>query len=77
MGRKILVSAGEASGDLYASLVVQELRRIWPDGAQSSLALLVNPALTGLTVALVFAIMLSVPEASYFFRDHLGYSRLG
>ena len=31
MGRKILVSAGEASGDLYASLVVQELRRIWPD----------------------------------------------
>ena len=32
MGRKILVSAGEASGDLYASLVVQELRRIWPDG---------------------------------------------
>jgi lipid-A-disaccharide synthase len=25
--RKILVSAGEASGDLYASLVVQELRR--------------------------------------------------
>ena len=28
---KILVSAGEASGDLYASLVVQELRRILPD----------------------------------------------
>nr|Q02AZ6.1 RecName: Full=Lipid-A-disaccharide synthase [Candidatus Solibacter usitatus Ellin6076] len=28
---KILVSAGEASGDLYASLVVQELRRIMPD----------------------------------------------
>src|SRR5690349_13085565 len=27
----ILVSAGEASGDLYASLVVQELRRILPD----------------------------------------------
>lgn len=31
MGRKILVSAGEASGDLYASLAVEELRRIWPD----------------------------------------------
>lgn len=31
MGRKILVSAGEASGDLYASLVVEELRRIAPD----------------------------------------------
>ena len=29
MGR-ILVSAGEASGDLYASLVVQELRRLLP-----------------------------------------------
>ena len=28
---KILVSAGEASGDLYASLVVHELRRILPD----------------------------------------------
>jgi lipid-A-disaccharide synthase len=28
---KILVSAGEASGDLYASLVVEELRCIWPD----------------------------------------------
>jgi lipid-A-disaccharide synthase len=27
MHRKILVSAGEASGDLYASLVVEELRR--------------------------------------------------
>jgi lipid-A-disaccharide synthase len=25
------VSAGEASGDLYASLVVEELRRVWPD----------------------------------------------
>ena len=33
MGRKILVSAGEASGDLYASLVVAELRRAWPDAA--------------------------------------------
>jgi len=31
MHRKILVSAGEASGDLYASLVVEELRRIYPD----------------------------------------------
>jgi len=31
MPRKILVSAGEASGDLYASLVVEELRRRYPD----------------------------------------------
>jgi lipid-A-disaccharide synthase len=31
MPRKILVSAGEASGDLYASLVVEELRRRWPE----------------------------------------------
>src|SRR5271157_2013733 len=31
MRRKILVSAGEASGDLYASLVVEELRRRYPD----------------------------------------------
>lgn len=31
MGRKILISAGEASGDLYASLLVAELRRLWPD----------------------------------------------
>jgi lipid-A-disaccharide synthase len=30
MLRKILVSAGEASGDLYAALVVQELRRMYP-----------------------------------------------
>ncbi|HUA62110.1 MAG TPA: lipid-A-disaccharide synthase [Verrucomicrobiae bacterium] len=30
MSRKILVSAGEASGDLYASLVVEELRRRIP-----------------------------------------------
>src|SRR5258707_3180111 len=29
--RKILVSSGEASGDFYASLVVEELRRVWPD----------------------------------------------
>jgi lipid-A-disaccharide synthase len=31
MARKILVSAGETSGDLYASLLVQELRRAMPD----------------------------------------------
>ena len=31
MDRKILVSAGEASGDLYASLAVGELRRMYPD----------------------------------------------
>jgi len=31
MRRKILVSAGEASGDLYASLAVEELRRVYPD----------------------------------------------
>jgi lipid-A-disaccharide synthase len=31
MERKILVSAGEASGDLYASLLVEELRRLWPN----------------------------------------------
>jgi lipid-A-disaccharide synthase len=31
MPHKILVSAGEASGDLYASLVAGELRRRWPD----------------------------------------------
>jgi lipid-A-disaccharide synthase len=31
VSRKILVSAGEASGDLYASLVVEELRRSQPD----------------------------------------------
>ena len=29
--RNILVSAGEASGDLYAALVVEELRHAWPD----------------------------------------------
>jgi lipid-A-disaccharide synthase len=28
---RILVSAGEASGDLYASLVVDEIRRLYPD----------------------------------------------
>jgi lipid-A-disaccharide synthase len=33
MGRKILVSAGEASGDLYASLVVEEIRRRLPNVA--------------------------------------------
>jgi len=31
MRRKILVSAGEASGDLYASLLVAELGRRWPE----------------------------------------------
>jgi len=31
MAWTILVSAGEASGDRYAALVVDELRRIWPD----------------------------------------------
>ena len=29
--RKILVSAGEASGDLYAALVVEELRKLHPE----------------------------------------------
>jgi len=31
MALNVLVSAGEASGDLYASMLVEELRRIWPD----------------------------------------------
>src|ERR1051326_2832296 len=31
MRPKILISAGEASGDLYASLLTRELRRLWPD----------------------------------------------
>src|SRR5712671_1844760 len=31
MPRQILVSAGEASGDRYAAMLVEELRRIWPD----------------------------------------------
>ena len=31
MPRRILVSAGEASGDLYASHLVEALRRRWPD----------------------------------------------
>ena len=30
MGQNILVSAGEASGDYYASLLVADLRRLWP-----------------------------------------------
>jgi len=29
--RKILISAGEASGDLYAATLVAKLRRLWPD----------------------------------------------
>jgi lipid-A-disaccharide synthase len=31
MAHSILVSAGEASGDLYAALVVDQLRLLWPD----------------------------------------------
>jgi lipid-A-disaccharide synthase len=31
MHLRILVSAGEASGDLYAALVVRELKQLWPD----------------------------------------------
>ena len=31
MRRTVLISAGEASGDLYASLLARELRRLWPD----------------------------------------------
>ncbi len=31
MPRNILISAGEASGDLYAALLADRLRRIWPD----------------------------------------------
>jgi lipid-A-disaccharide synthase len=31
MQPNILISAGEASGDLYASLLAGELRRLWPD----------------------------------------------
>ena len=30
MDRNVLISAGEASGDLYAALLVDELRHIWP-----------------------------------------------
>lgn len=30
MPHKILISAGEASGDLYASLLVDRLREVWP-----------------------------------------------
>jgi lipid-A-disaccharide synthase len=30
MRPRVLVSAGEASGDIYAALVVNELRRLWP-----------------------------------------------
>jgi len=31
MPRDILISAGEASGDRYAAMLVEELRRLWPD----------------------------------------------
>src|SRR5229473_835739 len=31
MPRQVLVSAGEASSDRYAAMLVDELRRMWPD----------------------------------------------
>ncbi|HVP49496.1 MAG TPA: lipid-A-disaccharide synthase [Bryobacteraceae bacterium] len=31
MPRRILVSAGEASGDRYAAMLVEELRHVWPN----------------------------------------------
>ena len=31
MSRRILVSAGEASGDRYAAMLVEELRGVWPE----------------------------------------------
>jgi lipid-A-disaccharide synthase len=31
VSRRILVSAGEASGDRYAAMLVEELRSVWPD----------------------------------------------
>jgi lipid-A-disaccharide synthase len=31
VSRRILVSAGEASGDRYAAMLVEELRGVWPD----------------------------------------------
>lgn len=31
MPREILISAGEASSDRYAAMLVEELRRVWPD----------------------------------------------
>ena len=31
MSRKILISAGEASGDLYAASLVAKLRQAWPE----------------------------------------------
>jgi len=31
MGPKILISAGEASGDFYAARLVEEIRRLWPE----------------------------------------------
>jgi lipid-A-disaccharide synthase len=33
MPRDILISAGEASGDRYAAMLVDELRRLWPDAS--------------------------------------------
>lgn len=38
MPRKVLVSAGEASSDRYAALLVEELRRLWPDARFSGCA---------------------------------------
>src|ERR1035438_9102120 len=43
--RRILVSAGEASGDLYASLVVEELRRILPETEFFGCTYLTNAAI--------------------------------
>jgi lipid-A-disaccharide synthase len=31
VSREILISAGEASSDCYAAMLVEELRRVWPD----------------------------------------------
>jgi lipid-A-disaccharide synthase len=31
VSREILISAGEASSDRYAAMLVEELRRVWPD----------------------------------------------
>jgi lipid-A-disaccharide synthase len=33
MPRDILISAGEASGDRYAAMLVDELHRVWPDAS--------------------------------------------
>ncbi len=31
MSRKVMISAGESSGELYGALLSRELRRLWPD----------------------------------------------